>query len=71
MTDDPIITVTDAKRCRMCVTGTLEWFRSVGLGDRHAEFIAAGLPASVLLATGDGYAEFVVRKTIERECRNG
>lgn len=58
MNDDPIITVADIRATGHCVRGAGRWFALNGLDFK--KFMREGLPASVLLATGDELAKQVV-----------
>lgn len=65
--DDPIITIDDIRKAGHCAAGAKTWFAAHGLDFR--DFLTSGIPASTLLATGDGLAEQVVSRTMVR--RNG
>lgn len=58
MADDPIITIADIRKTGHCVRGAGQWFALQGLDFKA--FLKNGLPASVLLATGDELARQVV-----------
>lgn len=67
---DPLVTIDDIRRAGHCPRGAKAWFEAHGLDFRT--FVkpverGGGLPASVLLATGDALAEQVVRRKRERE----
>ncbi len=63
--EDPIVTITDIRKAGHCPSGARDWFKAHDLDFRA--FLAHGLPASTLLATGDAYAEQVVSRKRERE----
>lgn len=52
------ITIEDVRRAGHCVTGARVWFKMRGFNWR--DFVANGIEAEALLATGDGLAERVV-----------
>ena len=54
MSEDLIVTVQDLRASRLCFQGARPWFRRHGL-DWQA-FLADGLSADVLAATGDALA---------------
>lgn len=64
MADDPLITINDIRQAHYCTGGARAWFKLHDLD--WPAFIADGLPASTLLATGDGMAERVVQVKKER-----
>jgi len=67
MADDPIIRINDIRETGHCVKGARAWFKLNGLGDKQFKrFLHEGLPASVLLATGDALAQRVVSETLKR-----
>ncbi|WP_019561446.1 MULTISPECIES: hypothetical protein [Caldimonas] len=53
-----IITIDHVRAAGLCVHGTRTWFARQGLDFRA--FLAQGLPASTLRATGDAMAQRVV-----------
>lgn len=59
------VTHKDIKACRLCVPGARRWFKRHGLD--WGVFVSEGMPAEVLLGTGDGLAERVVAAAIKRE----
>ena len=63
MTTDPIITIDDVRAGGNCVRGARGWFDYYGLDFRL--FLKEGLPASVLLATGDAMAIRVVKRKLD------
>lgn len=65
-TADMMITVADVRMANMCAPGFIQWFKDVGLESRFREFIKTGLPADVILATGDGYGQKVVELKLAR-----
>ena len=58
------ITITDVSRAGYCARGARRWFEAHGIDFRA--FLADGIPAIELLAKGDGLAERVVAKRLER-----
>lgn len=58
MSKDVTVTIAHVRAAGLCVHGTRTWFARQGLNFR--DFLARGLPASVLLATGDAMAQRVV-----------
>lgn len=62
--EDPLITIGDIRASGHCVRGAKAWFAAHDLD--FADFVRNGAPASVLLATGDDLAQFVVSRTLER-----
>lgn len=52
---DPVVTVHHFRQARYCMKGSRTWFRRHGI-DWNG-FLINGVPASVLLATGDAMAE--------------
>ena len=64
MKEDVIVTIDHVRAAGLCVHGARTWFARHGLDFRA--FLANGLPASVLLATGDAMAARVV--DVARQC---
>lgn len=64
MSETLIVRAEDIRAARLCFQGARPWFRRHGL-DWQA-FLAEGLPAEVLAATGDALA---LRVTAEAEKR--
>ena len=58
MSMDVIVTITHVRAAGLCVHGARTWFARHGLDFRA--FLTQGLPASILLATGDAMAARVV-----------
>jgi hypothetical protein len=58
MSTDVLVTIAHVRAAGLCVHGTRTWFARQGLDFRA--FLARGLPASILLATGDAMAARVV-----------
>lgn len=58
------ITINDIRKTGHCVAGIRTWFTLHGLDFKT--FLQEGLPASVLLDTGDELARDVVAKVKER-----
>ncbi|TCP08397.1 hypothetical protein [Caldimonas thermodepolymerans] len=58
MSKDVTVTIAHVRAAGLCVHGTRTWFARQGLDFR--DFLAQGLPASVLLTTGDAMARRVV-----------
>lgn len=70
MTDAPDhITFDDLARAGYCASGARRWFEANNLDFR--DFIANGIDADVLLATGDALAERVVALKQERNNQDG
>lgn len=63
--DDLIITMDDCRKAGHCAAGVRTWFRDQGLDFRA--FMKNGIPASEFLASGDGQAEQVYARKLERE----
>jgi hypothetical protein len=66
------ITMDDCVKAGHCAKGVRRWFNEQGLDFRA--FMAAGIPAEDMLATGDARGINVVQRTIERQAagaRNG
>ncbi|MFO7920045.1 MAG: hypothetical protein R6U99_04390 [Nioella sp.] len=63
------VIVQDLRTARLCLRGARGWFR------RHAldwsDFVAHGIAAERLTATGDACAQRVVRIAEAREARDG
>lgn len=61
------ISMDDIIKAGHCGTGARRWFRDHDLYDEFKIIVKGGsIPASVILATGDGQGEQVVTRTIER-----
>ena len=58
MSMEVIVTIAHVRAAGLCVHGARTWFARQGLDFRA--FLAQGLPASILLATGDAMARRVV-----------
>lgn len=58
MNPEVTVTIAHVRAAGLCVHGTRTWFARQGLDFRA--FLAQGLPASILLATGDAMAARVV-----------
>jgi hypothetical protein len=67
MSNDLIVTVQDLRAARFCFQGARPWFRRHGL-DWQA-FLADGLPADVLVATGDALVFPVIAEARKRVAR--
>ena len=65
--EDVTVTIAHVRAAGLCVHGTRAWFARKGLDFRA--FLTQGLPASVLLATGDAMAARVVEAA--RQCHEG
>lgn len=63
--EDLIIVIGDIRKAGHCVRGARHWFGGRGLDFKA--FLKDGLPASVLLATGDALALQVVNAKRLRE----
>uniref|UniRef100_UPI0035B3155B hypothetical protein n=1 Tax=Paenirhodobacter enshiensis TaxID=1105367 RepID=UPI0035B3155B len=55
----------DLRVARICFRGARPWFRDHGIS--WADFVVNGVDAEVLIATGDGIVEPVVKAARERE----
>lgn len=64
-----IVRPSDIQKAGYCSAGARRWFEAHDLDFRA--FIANGIEADVLLATGDALAQRVVELKIERESANG
>ena len=69
MNEDLIITVQDLRASRICLQGARPWFRRHGL-DWQA-FLANGISADRLAATGDALALRVIAQARKRVDQNG
>ena len=67
MSETLIVRAEDIRAARLCFQGARPWFRRHGL-DWQA-FLAEGLPAEVLAATGDVLALRVIAETEKRVAR--
>ena len=65
MSTDVLVTIAHVRAAGLCVHGTRTWFARQGLDFRA--FLARGLPASILLATGDAMAQRVVEHARARQ----
>ena len=70
LTPDPaiLVRVEDLRAARLCLQGARPWFRRHGLN--WQEFLAAGMSADQLAATGDSLALRVIAKARERIARD-
>lgn len=59
------IVVDDIYAAGICGRGAIKWFRDRGLD--WTDFRRNGISAKVLWDVGDGYAQLVVTKRLERE----
>ena len=59
------VTVADVRAARYCLAGVRPWFRRHGLD--WQDFLARGIDAAVLRATGDALVEPVIRAAELRE----
>lgn len=64
-----IVRAEDIRAAHLCFQGARPWFRRHGL-DWQA-FLAEGLPAEVLAATGDALALRVIAEAEKRIARTG
>lgn len=69
MSETLIVRAEDIRAARLCFQGARPWFRRHGL-DWQA-FLAEGLPAEVLAATGDALALRVIAEAEKRIARTG
>lgn len=67
MTNDPIIRIGDIRQAGFCVKGARTWFTRHGLDFK--QFLRFGMPASELIAKGDGLAQKVVEAKRARDGR--
>lgn len=67
MSETIIVRAEDIRAARLCFQGARPWFRRHGL-DWQA-FLAEGLPAEVLAATGDALALRVIAEAEKRAAR--
>lgn len=67
MSETLIVRAEDIRAARLCFQGARPWFRRHGL-DWQA-FLAEGLPAEVLAATGDALALRVIAEAEKRAAR--
>jgi hypothetical protein len=58
VTDELIVRVEHVRRAGYCMRGARRWARSHGID--WARFVAEGVPAAVLRATGDALARPVI-----------
>lgn len=71
--DDVVVTLPDIRSSGLfyCAVGTRQFFRRHGLD--FADFLRNGIPAGVLMTTGDAMAERAVeaaRQRVKRESAN-
>ncbi len=69
MNEDLIITVQDLRASRICLQGARLWFRRHGLN--WQTFLADGISADQLAATGDALAFRVIAQARKRVDQNG
>jgi hypothetical protein len=62
--DRLIITIDDVRSAGHCARGARQWFDGHGLDFRA--FLHNGIPARQVLAIGDGLADQVIARTLER-----
>ena len=66
--EDPLLVrVEDLRAARLCFQGARPWFRRHGFD--WQQFLAAGIPADRLAATGDALALRAIAKARERIAR--
>lgn len=63
------VTIQDLRDARYCLAGVRPWFRRHGLD--WQDFLARGIEADRLRATGDALVEPVIRIAETRERTNG
>ena len=68
MSETLIVRAEDIRAARLCFQGARPWFRRHGLD--WQVFLADGLPAEVLAATGDALALRVIAEAEKRAARN-
>ena len=64
-----IVITQDLRAARICFGGARPWFRRHGLD--WQDFVANGMPAETLEATGDALALRVVAEARKREAAHG
>ena len=69
MSETLIVRAEDIRTARLCFQGARPWFRRHGL--HWQAFLAEGLPAEVLAATGDALALRVIAEAEKRSARTG
>lgn len=67
MSETLIVRAEDIRAARLCFQGARPWFRRHGLD--WQSFLAEGLPAEVLAATGDALALRVIAEAEKRVAR--
>ena len=68
MSETLIVRAEDIRAARLCFHGARPWFRRHGLN--WQAFLAEGLPAEVLAATGDALALRVIAEAEKRAARS-
>ena len=68
MSETLIVRAEDIRAARLCFQGARPWFRRHGLN--WQAFLAEGLPAEVLAATGDALALRVIAEAEKRAARS-
>lgn len=61
------LSIDDVRLAGHCVGGARDWFKRHGLNFR--DFLKNGLDAETALSVGDGMAEQVVQRKMERELK--
>ena len=69
MSETHVVRAEDIRAARLCFQGARPWFRRHGLN--WQAFLAEGLPAEVLAATGDALAQRVIAEAEKRATRTG
>lgn len=64
MIESLVISMDDCIKAGHCAKGVRRWFNAQGLDFRA--FMASGIPAVMMVDTGDGQGISVVLRTIER-----
>lgn len=62
--DQLVITINDVRLAGHCAQGARAWFDGHGLDFRA--FLRDGIPARQVIAMGDGLADQVITRTLER-----
>lgn len=63
------VTIQDLRAARYCLAGVRPWFRRHGLD--WQDFLARGIEAETLRATGDALVEPVITQAEAREAHHG
>lgn len=69
VTSELRVTMRDIRAAKLCAGGTRIWFKRQGLD--HSDFLTNGIPARVLIETGDALALRAVAAAQERAGSDG